>query len=110
MGRYEDYDDDRMVIVERESGGSGLGALLLGLVIGAGAALLLAPESGEAMRARIRRETRRATSRAKEYVDDACPDETVARPWGARARRVRRSTARSARPVMSWKTRAACGG
>ena len=57
MGRYEDYDDERVVIVEREGNGSGLGALLLGLAIGAGAALLLAPESGEAMRARIRRET-----------------------------------------------------
>lgn len=71
MGRYEDYDDDeRVVIVEREGNGSGLGALLLGLAIGAGAALLLAPESGEAMRARIRRETRRATTRAKELVDE----------------------------------------
>lgn len=90
MGRYDDYEDDRMVIVERDSGGSGLGALLMGMVIGAGAALLLAPESGEAMRARIRRETKRATSRAKEYVDDVSEElsETVGRTRSAVGRRV----------------------
>jgi gas vesicle protein len=70
MGRYDDYDDDRVVIVERESGGSGLGALLLGLAIGAGAALLLAPDSGEATRARIRREARRAQEKARDKYDE----------------------------------------
>jgi gas vesicle protein len=68
MGRYD--DDERVVIVERESGGNGLGALLLGLVIGAGAALLLAPDSGEATRARIRREAQRARAKARETFDD----------------------------------------
>ncbi len=77
MGRYDDYDDDRVVIVERESSnGGGLGALLLGLALGAGAALLLAPESGEAMRARIRRETRKATTKARELVDEVTEEVT----------------------------------
>ncbi len=82
MGRYDDYDDERVVIVERDNGGSnGLGALLLGMAIGAGAALLLAPESGEAMRARIRREAKRATTRARELVDEVSDEvsETVGR-------------------------------
>jgi gas vesicle protein len=70
MGRYDDYDDDRLVIVERESGGSGLGALLLGIAIGAGAALLLAPDSGEATRARIRREAKRAQVKARDKFDE----------------------------------------
>lgn len=91
MGRYDDYDDDRVVIVERDSGGgSGLGALLLGMAIGAGAALLLAPESGEAMRARIRRETKRATSRARELVDEVSEEvsETVGRTRDTVGRKV----------------------
>jgi gas vesicle protein len=70
MGRYDDYDDERVVIVERDSGGNGLGALLLGLVIGAGAALLLAPDSGEATRARIRREAKRAKEKARDKFDE----------------------------------------
>ncbi len=103
MGRYDDYEDDRMVIVERDSGGSGLGALLLGMVIGAGAALLLAPESGEAMRARIRRETKRATSKAKEYVDDVSEElsETMGRTRKTVGRKVEQ-----ARDVVEDRARA----
>ncbi len=103
MGRYDDYDDDRMVIVERDNGSNGLGALLLGLAIGAGVALLLAPESGEAMRARIRREARRATSRAREFVDDVSEEvsETVERTRDTVERKVG-----AARGVVETRARA----
>lgn len=68
--------EERVVYVERERGGSGLGALLIGVAIGAGAALLLAPMTGEETRARLKREARKATRRAKDLVEDLT--ETVA--------------------------------
>lgn len=74
MARSE--QEERVVYVERERGGSGLGALLIGVVIGAGAALLLAPMTGEETRARLKREARKATRRAKDFVEDI--SETVA--------------------------------
>lgn len=69
MSRY-DYDDDQVVVVERDSGGMGVGAFAFGLAIGAAAALLWAPASGEETRERIRREARRAGVRAREFKDD----------------------------------------
>lgn len=67
MARYED-DDDRVVIVERDSR-NGLGMMLLGLAVGAGAALLLAPASGQDTRDRISREARRAGRKVKDMTD-----------------------------------------
>lgn len=69
MSRY-DYDDDQVVVVERDGGGMGIGAFALGLAIGAAAALLWAPASGEETRAKIRREARRAKERALDLKDD----------------------------------------
>ena len=40
MARYDEYDEDRVVVIERENGTKGIGTFLLGLAIGAGAALL----------------------------------------------------------------------
>lgn len=55
-------DDKPVIIVERSSGG--LGGFLLGLLVGAGAALLFAPQSGE--------ETRRVIKdRSRQLRDDA---------------------------------------
>lgn len=55
-------DDKPVIIVERSSGG--LGGFLLGLLLGAGAALLFAPQSGE--------ETRRVIKhRGRQLRDDA---------------------------------------
>ncbi len=55
-------DDRPVIIVERSSGG--LGGFLFGLLVGAGAALLLAPQSGE--------ETRRVIKdRSRQLRDDA---------------------------------------
>lgn len=69
MGRRDEYDDERVVVVE-QGGSGGLGMLLLGLAIGAGAALLFAPASGEETRDRIQREARRARQRAQELTED----------------------------------------
>lgn len=69
MGRRDEYDDERVVVVE-QGGSSGLGMLLLGLAVGAGAALLFAPASGEETRDRIQREARRARRRAQEITED----------------------------------------
>ncbi len=70
MARHEEYDDDRVVIVERDGGSSSMGTFLLGLAIGAGAALLFAPASGEETRARLQEEARRAGKRVKDMTDE----------------------------------------
>lgn len=69
MGRHKYDDDDRMIVVERD-GGSAVGTFLLGLAIGAGAALLFAPASGEETRARLQDEARRAGKRVKDMTDE----------------------------------------
>ena len=77
MDEYEFYDDDEpylvdepYVIVERERVGSGAGSLLLGLAVGAGLALLLAPQTGEETRRSIARRARRASEAAQDFVGD----------------------------------------
>jgi gas vesicle protein len=69
MARRDEYDDERVVVVE-QGGSSGVGMLLLGLAIGAGAALLFAPASGQETRERIQREARRAGRRVKDLTDN----------------------------------------
>ena len=64
-----DFDDDRVVVIEKDNG-NGVGMLLLGLAIGAGAALLFAPASGRETRERISREARRAGRRVKDMTDE----------------------------------------
>ncbi len=58
----------------RENGaraqGFGVG-LLIGALVGAGAALLLAPTSGNETRKRLRREARRAYLKGGEVLEDA---------------------------------------
>ncbi|MDQ3672910.1 MAG: YtxH domain-containing protein [Gemmatimonadota bacterium] len=72
MDEYEWYDDEPYsepyVIVERHE--AGVGPLILGLALGAGVALLLAPQSGEATRRSIARRARRAQEAAQEIVED----------------------------------------
>lgn len=63
-----EYDDDRLLVIERDGGSVGM--LLLGLAIGAGAALLLAPASGRETRERLSREARRAGRRVKDMTDE----------------------------------------
>ncbi|HEV7836947.1 MAG TPA: YtxH domain-containing protein [Gemmatimonadaceae bacterium] len=74
MDEYEWYDDDEpnlrepYVIVERSE--PGVGSFLIGLALGAGVALLLAPQSGEETRRGLARRARRAQDAAKDFVED----------------------------------------
>lgn len=61
--------DDRDLVVVREGDG-GLRWFLLGALLGAGAALLLAPSSGEETRKRLSRQARRARARTEEMLDE----------------------------------------
>jgi len=66
--RGHDYDDEPYFVIEQP--GSGIGTFLLGLALGAGAALLLAPRSGEEIRERIGARARDLRDSAKQMVDD----------------------------------------
>ena len=75
MDEYEWYDDDEpyaprepYVIVEKRE--PGVGSFLIALALGAGVALLLAPQSGEETRRGIARRARRAQEAAQDFVED----------------------------------------
>lgn len=75
MDEYEWYDDDpyvaeRPYVVVERSESPGIGSFLIGLALGAGAALLLAPQSGEETRREIARRARRAQEAAQDLVED----------------------------------------
>ncbi|HJP86686.1 MAG TPA: YtxH domain-containing protein [Gemmatimonadaceae bacterium] len=68
---YEDedpYDTAPYVIVEKSD--IGVGPFLLGILLGAGAALLFAPQSGEETRAGLARSARRVQQNAQDLVED----------------------------------------
>ncbi len=75
MDEYEWYDEDPSaaerpyVIVERHES-PGIGSFLIGIALGAGVALLLAPQSGEETRREIARRARRAQDAAQNLVED----------------------------------------
>jgi gas vesicle protein len=67
------YEDDSdypapYVVVERSE--AGIGPFLIGLALGAGAALLFAPQTGEETRRGIARRTRRVQEAAQDFVED----------------------------------------
>ena len=66
--RRVDYDDEPTVIIERHSGG--VGSFLIGVAIGAAAALLLAPQKGAPTRRELRRSARRAKRAARDLAGD----------------------------------------
>jgi gas vesicle protein len=66
--RHHDYDDDPYVVIEKHSGG--VSTFLIGLAVGAGLALLFAPQSGVETRRRIARTARRAQQAAADAVGD----------------------------------------
>jgi gas vesicle protein len=74
MDDYEWYDDDEpyprepYVIIERRE--QSVGSLLIGIALGAGVALLLAPQSGVETRREIARRARRAQDAAQDFVGD----------------------------------------
>jgi gas vesicle protein len=61
-------NDEPRVIVEKRS--AGIGMLLIGLVVGAGVALLLAPQSGMETRRRLARGARRVRRVAEDAAGD----------------------------------------
>ncbi len=61
-------DDKPVIIVERSSGG--LGGFLFGLLVGAGAALLFAPQSGEETRRVIKDRSRQLYETARRGLRD----------------------------------------
>jgi gas vesicle protein len=76
MSRHQFDDDDQpYVVIERHSD-AGIAPFLIGLALGAGAALLLAPRSGAATRRDIRRRALRVR-RAAEHVANDVTDTVV---------------------------------
>ena len=70
----EDYEAEPYVIVEKQD--SVIGPFLLGIALGAGVALLFAPQSGEETRRGMARSARRAQNAAQDFVEDV--SDTVA--------------------------------
>ena len=66
--RHDEIDDEPYVIIEKNTGS--VGSFLIGIAVGAGIALLLAPQSGEETRAEIARQARQARDRARDLADD----------------------------------------
>ncbi len=81
--RHHDHDDQPYIVIEKHSGG--VGNLLLGVLIGAGVALLFAPRSGEETRTEISRRARRAGSKVKGVAEEVT-DQVVDTFEGAKAR------------------------
>lgn len=66
--RHDEHDDERYVVIEKHRGD--VGSLLLGVLIGAGVALLFAPRSGRETRADIRYRVGRAGDAVKDVADE----------------------------------------
>lgn len=69
MRDYEFDEDEPYVIIEKRSGG-GMSSFMIGLAVGAGLALLFAPQSGEATRRSIRRSATRMRRAAEDAVGE----------------------------------------
>ncbi|MBK7904970.1 MAG: YtxH domain-containing protein [Gemmatimonadetes bacterium] len=96
----EQSGSEPTVVVERRSGG-GIGLFILGVAVGAGIALLLAPQSGAQTRQDLRRGARRLRRKARVVVDDAREQaEELVRTTSSAARDVARDVAREAREVL----------
>jgi gas vesicle protein len=64
-----DHDDLPYIVIEKHSGG-GMSSFLWGALLGAGAALLLAPRSGEETQEEIRERVRRLRDAAEDRVNE----------------------------------------
>lgn len=65
-----DREDVPHIIIERDGGG-GLGSFILGALVGAGLALLFAPQSGEETQEEIKARANKLKDAAQERVRDA---------------------------------------
>lgn len=72
MSRRDYYDDDDSRIIIERHHSAGVGSFLLGVAIGAGIALLVAPRSGAA----TRRDIKRRAMRVKRAAETAATDVT----------------------------------
>src|SRR5215212_6203264 len=70
MSRYNYDDEDQPYIVIERRSEAGVGSFLLGIALGAGAALLLAPRSGAATRRDIKRRALRVRRAAENVAND----------------------------------------
>lgn len=63
--------DEQAVVIERRGGGagSGIALFLLGAAVGAGVALLFAPQSGDETRAQLRRGARKMKRKARDLAE-----------------------------------------
>jgi gas vesicle protein len=68
MSDYDWDDDEPYVVIEQKQ--SGVGSFLLGLAVGAGAALLFAPRSGKETRRDIQRRAREVGDQAQDLVSE----------------------------------------
>jgi gas vesicle protein len=68
MSRHEEDEDERYYVIEEKGGG--VGSFLLGAMVGAGIALLLAPQSGEETRRDIKRKAREVSDAARDAAGD----------------------------------------
>jgi gas vesicle protein len=66
--RHHDHDDEPYIVIEKHSGD--VGNFLLGVLIGAGVALLFAPRSGHETRREIRRKARQAGDAVKGVAEE----------------------------------------
>ncbi|MDB4877713.1 MAG: hypothetical protein JWM41_4159 [Gemmatimonadetes bacterium] len=69
MSQYEFEDDEPYVVIEKHDAPS-IAPFLIGLAMGAGVALLLAPRSGAATRRDIKRRARRVQRAAQQVATD----------------------------------------
>jgi gas vesicle protein len=99
--RHHDHDDEPYIVIEKHSSGD-VGNLLLGVLIGAGIALLFAPRSGQETRSEIRRKAREATDAVKGVAEDVT-GQVVDTFEGAKARVEEQID--SARSAIASKTR-----
>ncbi|MEP6622077.1 MAG: YtxH domain-containing protein [bacterium] len=83
--RHHDQDEQPYIVIEKNGGSNGVGPLLLGVLIGAGVALLFAPRSGPETRREIKRRARQATDRVKGTAE-GMKDQVVDTFEGARAK------------------------
>jgi len=85
MSRSYDFDDEEpYVVIEKQSGT--LSSFFVGLAIGAGVALLLAPQSGARTRRGLQRRARRAQRAARQVANGVA--DTVADTFQDARRRV----------------------
>ena len=68
MSDYDPDEDGAYVVIERRE--PGVGALLMGIAIGAGLALLFAPKTGEETRRDLQRHARRVSDQAQDFVSE----------------------------------------